>query len=130
LTDLFKENLNIEKIVLSSGYFNFPNYFIEEFKKSKGDYKIEIVTSAPKCNSFYKAGFIKKNIPIFYRVFLEKILKINLNDKKLKNKFSVYEYFKDGWSFHSKGMWFYEKGKDYPNMTVIGSSNFSKKNLY
>jgi len=111
---------------MSSGYYNFPNFFINQLKKSKGDYKIDIITSAPKCNSFYKAGFIKKNIPIFYRVFIDKLLKINSKDNALKNKFSLFEYFKEGWSFHSKGMWFYEKGKQYPSLTIIGSSNYSK----
>lgn len=121
--------MNIEKITISSGYFNFPKYLIEAMKKSKGNYNIEIVTSAPKCNSFYKGGFIKHNIPNFYRVFVQKILRINKNDQKLKDKIKVYEFFKDSWSFHSKGIWFYEKNKLFPSLTIIGSSNYSKTNL-
>ena len=130
MSGLLHEDLNIQKIVLSSGYFNFPKYLVDSLRNSKGDYNIDILTSSPKCKGFYKGGFVKKNIPNFYRVFENKILKINKKDEKLKNKIKIYEYFKDGWSYHSKGIWLYEKDKKYPSLTIIGSSNFSKNRFY
>ena len=107
------------KIRLSSGYLNLSDFIINTFKSK--DYEVEIVTSSPKANSFYKAGFIKKNIPYFYRIYEQGILQ----NMKNKANFSLFEFHRENWSFHSKGLWFYEKEKQNPSMTVIGSSNYS-----
>jgi CDP-diacylglycerol---glycerol-3-phosphate 3-phosphatidyltransferase len=119
LKEILKKDL-FSKIRLSSGYLNLSDFIIESL--SKGNMDVEVVTSSPQANSFYKAGFIKKNIPYFYRRY-EQIL---LQKMKNKKEFSLYEFYRNAWSFHSKGFWFYEKERDVPNMTVIGSSNYSK----
>lgn len=81
------------------------------------------MTSSPRANGFYRAGFVKKFIPGLYRVNEEKLL------SKLKNTEAVhmFEYERPGWSFHGKGAWLYEKEgeKDAVTMSIIGSSNFS-----
>jgi CDP-diacylglycerol--glycerol-3-phosphate 3-phosphatidyltransferase len=41
----------------------------------------------------------------------------------------LYEYCKSGWSFHSKGIWFYEKNKEFPSLCVIGSSNYNYRSF-
>lgn len=119
LTEILKKDL-FSKIRLSSGYLNLSDFIVDYLSKGKMD--VEVVTSSPQANSFYKAGFIKKNIPYFYRRY-EQIL---LQKMKNKKEFSLYEFYRNAWSFHSKGLWFYENGKNAPNMTVIGSSNYSK----
>lgn len=86
------------------------------FKNSK--YEIDIITSSPKANGFYKGGFFKKHIPNIYRRY-EQIL-LNQN-----SKINMHEYEKNNWTFHTKGLWFYEKDKNLPSMTIIGSSNYS-----
>lgn len=123
LTEILKKDL-FSKIRLSSGYLNLSDFIVDYL--SKGKMNVEVVTSSPQANSFYKAGFIKKNIPYFYRRY-EQIL---LQKMKNKKEFSLYEFYRNAWSFHSKGLWFYEKGKNVPNMTVIGSSNYSKIIIY
>ena len=119
LSEILSSNF-FSKIKFSSGYLNLPDFLLEIIKKS--DYEFNAVTSSPRANSFYKAGFFKKNIPFFYRRYEE----ILLNTFKIKPNCSLFEFEKEGWSFHSKGMWLYEKGKELPSMTIIGSSNFSK----
>ncbi len=112
-----------DKIRISSGYLNLTGFLTESLHKSTSS--IDVVTSSPRANSFYKAGFLKKNIPYFYRRYEQLLLK----KMKDKNNFSLYEFQREGWSFHSKGFWLYEKGREYPTMTIIGSSNYSKFNL-
>jgi CDP-diacylglycerol--glycerol-3-phosphate 3-phosphatidyltransferase len=134
LTNLISSDL-FSRIRLSSGYINLSDFILNIWKDK--DYAIQVVTSSPQANSFYKAGFLKKNIPYFYRRYEQMILN-RLNNKIFtkseedhfrKSSFSLNEFHRDNWTFHSKGLWFYEKGKEYPTMTVIGSSNYSKHSL-
>jgi hypothetical protein len=111
------------KINIASGYMNLPDFIVNILNRSK--YDLNIYTAAPKSNGFYKAGFIKKYIPYFYRRFEYNLLR-NLK----KENFNLLEYEKEGWTFHSKGLWFYEKDKNHPTMTVVGSSNLSIISLY
>lgn len=85
---------------------------------------MQLLTSSPRANGFYKAGFAKKFIPGLYRVNEEKLL------SKVKNADAVHmlEYERPGWTFHGKAAWLYEndeQGKDAVTMSIIGSSNFS-----
>ena len=77
------------------------------------------MTSSPKANSFYKAGKIKKYIPGLYRLNGIKLLKKNPS-------LNLYEYTNGDWTYHAKGAFFYEE-QEKPEMTVIGSSNFSHR---
>ncbi len=112
------------KIKISSGYLNLHQFIINLLKKST--YDVDIVTSSPKANGFYKAGFFKKHVPHFYRRY-EQIL-LQSTKKSNKQNLSLYEFTRENWTFHSKGIWFYEKDKDYPTLTAIGSSNYSNNN--
>ena len=64
---------------------------------------------------------MKKNIPYFYRYYEQNLLKQTNNKKNIE----LYEFKKDSWTFHSKGIWIYESNKIHPNATFIGSSNYS-----
>ena len=83
--------------------------------------KTDILTSSPRANGFYKGGFFKKYIPGMYRANELAVLQSN----KKQNNIRLFEYENGEWTFHAKGAWFYEKDSALPNMTVIGSSNYS-----
>jgi CDP-diacylglycerol--glycerol-3-phosphate 3-phosphatidyltransferase len=36
----------------------------------------------------------------------------------------LYEYFKEKWTFHGKGLWYYLPGQSRPCLTFLGSPNF------
>lgn len=81
-----------------------------------------MLTSSPRANGFYKCGIFKKYIPGMYRANELNILKKN---EKLGN-IKIFEYENGEWTYHAKGAWIYEKDQiDVPQMTVIGSSNYS-----
>jgi hypothetical protein len=107
-----------DSIKIASGYMNLPEFLVNILRDSK--YNLDIYTAAPRSNGFYKAGFLKKYIPYFYRRF-----EYNLLGSMRKENFNLYEYEKESWTYHTKGLWFYEKDRKYPTMTVIGSSNLS-----
>lgn len=41
----------------------------------------------------------------------------------------MYEYEKQGWTYHAKGVWYYLPGESLPTMTLIGSSNFGERSV-
>ena len=50
----------------------------------------------------------------------------NLERHQNKNV-NIFEYFRGEWTFHTKGIWFYENQEETPSLTIIGSSNYSQR---
>jgi len=73
----------------------------------KSKQSIQLITSSPKANGFYKAGRVKKYIPGIYRVNELNMLKNynSLPQDKRPADFGIYEYLKGDWTFHGKGAW-------------------------
>ena len=40
---------------------------------------------------------------------------------------TIHEFYKGEWTFHTKGMWFYENSEENPSLSLIGSSNYSQR---
>lgn len=57
----------------------------------------------------------------FARKFLKDIAKTG-NENRVK----YLEYFRQGWTFHGKGLWYYRGGENLPSATLVGSSNYGK----
>ena len=64
------------RLKLATGYLNLQKEFIAEMLKCREPKsQVQILTSSPRANGFYRAGFFKKYIPGLYRVNEEKLLK-------------------------------------------------------
>jgi CDP-diacylglycerol--glycerol-3-phosphate 3-phosphatidyltransferase len=112
----------LQKLQLATGYLNLQKQYLKLINNLTAE--CNILTSSPRANSFYQAGRVKKFIPGLYRVNALNILKQN---KKKGGNISVNEWSHGDWTFHGKGAWIYEEGSTVPQMTVIGSSNFSSR---
>ena len=88
---------------LATGYLNLQKEFTEEILKTKSNGQVQILTSSPRANGFYKGGFVKKYIPGMYRANEEKLLKQVKGDSV-----HMFEYQNGDWTFHGKGAWLYE----------------------
>ena len=108
------------RLKFATGYLNLQKEFVKEVIRADSPGKVQILTSSPRANGFYKAGFVKKYIPGIYRVNEEKLL---AKTAKTPGSVQLYEYENSDWTFHAKGAWVYEDDK--VTMSVIGSSNFS-----
>lgn len=108
------ENLleNFSELKIASGYMAFPYSFIKTLKNAKS---LDLLCASPQANGFLGDG-IKNWIPYMYRC-LEKEIYNSLPQAK------IYEYTRDMWTFHSKGIWASDKSGTF--YTSIGSSNFS-----
>lgn len=107
------------RLKLATGYLNLQKELVKEVIKADTPGKVQILTSSPRANGFYKAGFVKKYIPGIYRVNEEKLLA----KTKTPGSLQIFEYENSDWTYHAKGAWVYEDEK--VTLSVIGSSNFS-----
>ena len=89
LHNLLKQTeVKFEKIRIFSGYMNIIPNLISTISQNIPN--IEIYTSSPKANSFYKGGKFKSYIPYMYRVYEHNILQHKPKHSNIK----IYEYIK------------------------------------
>jgi len=113
------KDLDEGDLSLATGYLNLTKPYLNSLNL-RGS-KVNLLTSSPRANGFYKAGRVKKYIPGIYRVNEERILK---NQKQL----ALWEWEAHGWTYHAKGAWFHNKeNRNMVDLSVIGSSNFSHR---
>ncbi|MCL4142548.1 UNVERIFIED_CONTAM: hypothetical protein GTU68_025767 [Idotea baltica] len=116
------------QINLATGYFNLTNQYINSIlRHSKAQYRI--LCAHPTANGFLGAPGFAGGIPAAYtnlcKHFFEKISK-----KLHANRILMYEYQRDEWTFHAKGLWYFPEGDATPSTTLIGSPNFGYRSVY
>lgn len=114
----------------TAGYFNMLPQIQDRLLNAKATGSV--ITAAPQANSFYKSPGISYYLPqaylLFARNFLQQVHKMN-KDKLI----TVFEWkngivnTKNGWSYHAKGLWMTVPEEQEPSITIIGSSNYTKR---
>ncbi|XP_041364721.1 CDP-diacylglycerol--glycerol-3-phosphate 3-phosphatidyltransferase, mitochondrial-like [Gigantopelta aegis] len=115
-------------ILLSSGYFNLTDHYMHVIlEESLAKYRI--LMASPEVNGFFKARGIAGYVPHVYiyiaRQFYRRIVHSGQN-----RRLQLFEYFRDKWTFHVKGLWYYLPNNNLPSMTMIGSTNFGYRSVY
>ena len=57
----------------------------------------------------------------FAKKFLEAVSSHGFEDRV-----QYFEYLREGWTFHGKGLWYYLPGERLPSLSLVGSSNYGK----
>ncbi|XP_033629927.1 CDP-diacylglycerol--glycerol-3-phosphate 3-phosphatidyltransferase, mitochondrial-like [Asterias rubens] len=113
--------------VLASGYFNLTKEYMELVVGSKAKY--DILMASPKANGFYGAkgisGFVPDAYTFIAKNFWRKVCRRNQEDR-----ITMYEYHRQDWTFHVKGLWYYLNGMSLPSLTMIGSPNFGHRSVH
>lgn len=118
------------KWYFTAGYFNMHPQIKRKLVESIADG--EVITASPKANSFYKSKGISYYLPEAYLYQSKKFLElIEKNDKKSQIKLlewqnGIVNTIK-GWSYHAKGIWITNNDEEKPCITVIGSSNYTRR---
>lgn len=114
----------------TAGYFNLLPEFLE--KLLNGRAPGTLITASAKANSFYKSPGLSYYIPEAYLLIAKRFLEdVRLRGKELLVK--LYEWQNGvvntvgGWTYHAKGIWITVPGNEAPSITVIGSSNYTKR---
>ncbi|KAI9837508.1 MAG: hypothetical protein M1819_007158 [Sarea resinae] len=115
----------------TAGYFNISPEFKQLLMASKPK-NGTIIAASPWANGFYGSKGVSGMLPPAYtllaRRFLESIQRAGLGEQiELKEwrKGTVGE--PDGWTYHAKGIWVTLPEEQTPSITVVGSSNYTKR---
>uniref|UniRef100_A0A915PNA5 CDP-diacylglycerol--glycerol-3-phosphate 3-phosphatidyltransferase n=1 Tax=Setaria digitata TaxID=48799 RepID=A0A915PNA5_9BILA len=109
-------------ITMSSGYFNLTDHYIDLIA-NKSCYKMDVVYASPQANGFHQASGLFGFIPLMY-VYISRLFY-----KVIRGNVRLFEYSRQGWSYHAKGLWINPK-KSSVSATVIGSSNFGHRSVH
>lgn len=122
--------MNSEKgstLNLATGYFNLTKSLMDTLVKDC-EADCSIIMAHPSCNGFKGAKGPAGGIPDAYtllaRQFYDRIKQQGQDDR-----ISLYEYERELWTYHAKGLWYYPAGSSLPYMTVIGSSNYGERSV-
>lgn len=117
---------------LTAGYFNIHPEFAQKLLVTKPSDKAEVITAAPEANGFYQSAGVSRLLPGAYSHLAEKFLK-SVYDAGKKEDITLYEWKRgvahvgDGWTYHAKGIWATLPDEKLPCLTVIGSSNYTRR---
>lgn len=125
----YSNNKNI-KWSFTAGYFNM----LPDIKKgllqncSKGN----VITASPHANGFFESKGVSKYLPDAY-LYLSKMFLKDVKEFDRENDITLLEWKKgivnqeNGWSYHAKGFWMTAPNEIKPSITIIGSSNYTRR---
>ncbi|GAB1598081.1 CDP-diacylglycerol--glycerol-3-phosphate 3-phosphatidyltransferase, mitochondrial-like isoform X2 [Argonauta hians] len=117
-----------DEILMASGYFNLTDHYLK-LMLEKCPSRFKILMASPEANGFYGASGAAGAIPYLYiqvaRQFHQKLCAY-----KQQKRVQLYEYYRNKWTFHVKGLWYYISKDHLPSLTLIGSSNFGYRSVY
>ncbi|XP_077980531.1 CDP-diacylglycerol--glycerol-3-phosphate 3-phosphatidyltransferase, mitochondrial-like [Glandiceps talaboti] len=114
-------------IQLTSGYFNLTESYLDIIlNRSKAEYNM--LTADPKTNGFYGAKGVAGGIPDAY-TYIAKHFYARLCKHNQLHRIRLYEYYRDKWTFHAKGLWYYFPHQVLPSLSLLGSTNFGYRSV-
>lgn len=124
---LFSAALPDSKINLSTGYFNLTQKYMDTITNECVAI-CNILMAHPKANGFLGAKGPAGGIPAAYSQ-IAKTFSRKLVEQRQEHRVHLHEYQKDAWTYHAKGLWYYLPNSQWPDLTVIGSSNFGERSV-
>ena len=113
-------------VCFTSGYFNITDIYSNKILQSLADF--DIIIASPDANGFLKAAGVAGNIPAVYSHLTKQFYHQICKEERVAN-INIWEYIRPNWTYHAKGIWFYEKQMPFPSMTTIGSSNYGLRSV-
>ncbi|PSK56519.1 hypothetical protein B9Z65_6143 [Elsinoe australis] len=115
----------------TAGYFNMTPE-IRDRLLATNPVQGTVIAASPWANGFYGSKGVSGMLPAAYtymaRQFVSTVSKIKLSDKiKLKEWRLGTVNEPGGWTYHAKGFWITLPKEHDPSITLIGSSNYTKR---
>lgn len=115
----------------TAGYFNMHPEFKAKLLGSVPD-KGTVITASPQANGFYKSHGISQYLPDCYTLLARQFI-LDVNKAHRQKEIELLEWQRGtvntpgGWSYHAKGIWIKGPGDELPSITVVGSSNYTRR---
>ncbi|KAK6428057.1 CDP-diacylglycerol--glycerol-3-phosphate 3-phosphatidyltransferase [Oleoguttula sp. CCFEE 5521] len=123
--------LRSSRWTFTAGYFNMTPSFRDLLLASNAA-SGTVVTASPWANGFYGSKGVTGMLPAAYtfmsRSFIDTVAKRGLSSSitlKEWRRGTVNE--PEGWTYHAKGLWITLPGEMQPSVSLIGSSNYTKR---
>ncbi|KXT04884.1 hypothetical protein AC578_3462 [Pseudocercospora eumusae] len=119
------------KWMFTAGYFNMTPEVRELLLKTKPA-SATVVAASPWANGFYGSKGISGMLPAAYTLLSRRFLDA-VSQTGQSKQISVKEWRKGtvnepgGWTYHAKGIWVTLPGDTNPSVSLIGSSNYTKR---
>lgn len=115
----------------TAGYFN-PDPSLRNLLLSTASQQNTVITASPQANGFYGSKGVSGLLPGAYTYLARRFLR-EVHQRKLDSSIILKEWRKgtvgepEGWTYHAKGLWVTLPREENPSMTIIGSSNYTKR---
>jgi len=113
---------------MATGYFNLTPNYINRILTNAAQFKI--LTTSALGNGFYGSKGFSRYIPDLYTCIEKNFYDLIIRTKQ-QTRVKIFEYYRDKWTFHAKGVWYVPNAGDgLPTLTIIGSSNFGHRSVH
>jgi CDP-diacylglycerol--glycerol-3-phosphate 3-phosphatidyltransferase len=115
----------------TAGYFN-PAPSLTKLLLGTTSSNNVVITAAPQANGFYKSPGVSGLLPDAYTLLARRFVHAvyhngRAGDTVLKEWRNGTVGQPGGWTYHAKGLWVTMPGEENPAMSIIGSSNYTKR---
>ncbi|ORY72076.1 uncharacterized protein BCR38DRAFT_405084 [Pseudomassariella vexata] len=115
----------------TAGYFN-PAPSLTQHLISTASSNCTVITASPYANGFYGSKGVSGLLPGAYTLLARRFLDA-LHKQKRDSAIALKEWRKgtvgdpEAWTYHAKGLWVTLPNEQYPSISVVGSSNYTKR---
>lgn len=115
----------------TAGYFN-PAPSLTNLLLSTASRNNIVITASPYANGFYKSKGVSGLLPDAYTLLARRFLRA-IKEQKQDSSVVLKEWRRGtvnepgGWTYHAKGLWITLPNEQDPSISIIGSSNYTKR---
>ncbi|KAI1113303.1 hypothetical protein F5Y14DRAFT_418394 [Nemania sp. NC0429] len=115
----------------TAGYFN-PDPTLRNLLLSTASQNNTVITASPHANGFYGSKGVSGLLPGAYTYLARRFLR-EIHQRRRDSSIVLKEWRNGtvgepgGWTYHAKGLWITLPGDVDPSMSIIGSSNYTKR---
>ncbi|KAH8600851.1 hypothetical protein B0O99DRAFT_291427 [Bisporella sp. PMI_857] len=131
LRRLASPEFNTSSWTFTAGYFN-PDPSLTSLLISTASTSNTVITASPEANGFYGSKGVSGLLPSAYTLLSRRFLESASNHGR-GNNIALKEWKRgvvnepEGWTYHAKGLWVSLNGEKEPSISVVGSSNYTKR---
>ncbi|KAI1355880.1 hypothetical protein F5Y01DRAFT_324990 [Xylaria sp. FL0043] len=131
LKTLAKPEYSGSSWTFTAGYFN-PDPTLRNLLLSTASQGNTVITASPQANGFYGSKGVSGLLPGAYTYLARRFLR-EIHQRKRDSSIVLKEWRKgtvgepEGWTYHAKGLWITLPDEKDPTMSIIGSSNYTKR---
>lgn len=115
----------------TAGYFN-PAPSLTKLLLATASSNNTVITASPEANGFYKSKGVSGLLPDAYTLLARRFVhRVHHEGRDADITLKEWRYGvvgqPGGWTYHAKGLWVTMPGDKNPAMSIIGSSNYTKR---